>query len=270
MKHLLLLLLALGSFISAAESAAAKADTSKTAPTWWDEVTALFASQEITLDTKLIAADKKVYSLYTKPELAGKAAPITSPKSRESSITFYIDVDKLLGGKRLKKGQQYRLDSLSWCGDPNGGYTGGDREVIISNGAEAIILPMPQTEKPKVTIHQDVEKTNFTFTRDDILEVTIIWRAETHAACSVRCYDAPEAPAVIRGTAFNLTPEGELPEGTGVDNKYNKVWRFNSPAVRIRATAAPEYNVKIIAVSVLAVLGLILIVKLVMGARKDD
>ncbi|MBR5522457.1 MAG: hypothetical protein IKV82_03210 [Akkermansia sp.] len=270
MKHFLLFLLALSSFISAAANAAPKADNTKTAPTWWDEVTNLFASQEITLDTKLITADKKVYSLYTKPELAGKAAPITSLKSRESSVTFYIDVDKLLGGKRLKKNQPYRLDSLSWCGDPNGEYSGGDRKVIISNGAEAIILPMPQTEKPKVTIHQDVEKTNFTFTRDDILEVTIIWRAETHAACSVRCYDAPEAPAVIRGTAFNLTPEGELPEGNGVDNKYNKIWRFNSPAVRIRATAAPKYNIKIIAISALGLLGLILIIKLLLGMRRED
>lgn len=270
MKHFLILILALGSLLAAAEPASKKSRSGAEKTTWWDEVTALFDTQEITLDTKLITADKTVSSLYTKQEGVANQQQLISRPSMESSVTFYVDVDKMLGGKKLKKGQKYRLDSLSWLGNPHGDFTGGDRKVIISNGKEALILPLPQTEKAKVTLHQQEDKTNFTFKRDDILEVTIIWRSEQNGSCAIRYFDAPAAPAVIRGTAMNLTPEGELPEGTGVDNKYMKRWRFNCPAVRIRATAAPEYNVKIIAISVLGVLGLILIAKLVHGARKDD
>lgn len=270
MKHFLILILALGSLLAAAESPAKKARAGAEKHTWWDEVTALFDTQEITLDTKLIAADKTVSSLYTKQDGVANQHQLISRPSTESSVTFYVDVDKMLGGKKLKKGQNYHLDSLSWLGNPYGNFTGEDRKVIISNGEEALILPLPQTEKAKVTIHQKEDKTNFTFKRDDILEVTIIWRSDKHGSCAIRYFDAPEAPAVIRGTAMNLTPEGELPEGTGADNKYMKSWRFNCPAVRIRATAAPKYNVKIIAISALGLLGLILIVKLLLGMRRED
>lgn len=234
-----------------------------------DEVVACFSPQEIILDTKLITANKKVSSLYANQEKVAGARQITSESGNSSAVTFYVDVDKMLGGKKLKKGRAYRLDSISWYGHPAGEYSGAGRKVVVSNGDDAMIRPLPETTKPKITVHQKEEDSDFTFKRNDILEVSIIWRGDEHKACSVRCYDAPPAPAVIRGTAFNLTPEGELPEGKGFDNKYNKSWRFNCPAVRIRATSVQEYNGKTIALGALAIIGLLLIIKLLFGSKKD-
>lgn len=42
--------------------------------------------------------------------------------------------------------------------------------------------------------------------------------------------------ARITGTAMNLTPDGRLAGGISSENYYNKKWRFNSPAIRIKAT----------------------------------
>ncbi len=270
MKHLIFLLLTCGYMLSiaaAAEKASSPLNDALTSA--YDKVVAFFSPQKITLDTKLVLENKKVSSLYTNTQLASKQAPVTSVGGTNSTMTFYVDVDKMLGGKKLKSGTQYKLDSISWYGHPEGHFSGEGRKVVISNGEGALIHPIPETKKPKVTVHNKSDNTNFTFSKDDILEVTIVWKGDSKKGCSVRCYDAPPAPAVIRGTAFNLTDKGELPAGTGVDNKYNKRWRFNSPAVRIRATSVQEYDPKTLAFGALAILGLILIIKLLFGSKKD-
>lgn len=268
MKHLLLLLCAL--FNLSISDAAPARQASKNASSWWEQITAAFETHEITLDTKLVTADKKVSSLYTKQDGVANATQITSRPGRESSVSFYIDVDKMLGGKKLKKGIRYRLDSLSWHHHADGHYSGGPRKVIIANGAEAFITALPETNKAKITIHQDPEQSNLTFTRGDILEVTIYWRDDNNGSCSVRCYDAPPAPATIRGTAFNLTPEGELPDGVGKDNRYIKSWRFNSPAVRLRATSESDIDGKVIALAALGLVGLFLLIKLLRKNKTEN
>lgn len=258
MKHLLIILVAFSSIAIATEN------------NLWDDIIAKFYPREITLDTKFITADKKTSSLYTHPEKASKSSQITSPWGTESSLTFYIDINQMLGGKKLRKGQRYQLNSLSWHCHPKGDFTGGGRRVIISNGENAMIRPLPETKNEKLTIHQKGENNDFTFASEDILEVTITWKGAQHQGCSVRCYDAPAAPAAIRGTAFNLTPAGTLPEGNGVDNKYNKRWRFNCPAVRIRATSVPEYDFKSIALICLTVILILLLIKRIKGTKKES
>lgn len=266
MKHFVILLLSLGSFLFAAEAPAKKKSTE---PSIWEGITELFETQSITLDTKLITADKKVSSLYTKQEGVANKGEARSQWSLENSITFYVDVDKMLGGKKLKKDTKYHLDSISWICNSMGHFSGGNRHVTISNGSEAFIRPLPETKKNKLTIHQKDDTSQFTFERDDILEVTITWRADTAAQCSIVYFDAPPAPAVIRGTALNLTPDGKLPDGSASDNKYNKNWRFNCPAVRIRATEVQAINYKIAGIIALGVVGLILIIKLMVGSKKN-
>ncbi|MBQ9834944.1 MAG: hypothetical protein IJO34_01315 [Akkermansia sp.] len=266
MKHLLILFLALGCFLTAAETPSPK---NKAKPSFWDSVSSYFEADKIVLDTKLITADKKVSSLYTKQEGVANKGEARSLPSRENSITFYVDADKMLGGKKLKKGTKYRLNSISWVCNHQGHFSGGSRHVTIANGTEAFIRPLPETKKGKLTIHQMEEESNFTFERDDILEVTITWRADTVGQCSITYFDAPPAPAVISGTALNLNSEGELPDGTASDNKFNKHWRFNCPAVRIRATEVQAINYKMAGIIILGVLGLILIIKLMVGSPKD-
>ncbi|MBR1978383.1 MAG: hypothetical protein IJ985_02635 [Akkermansia sp.] len=266
MKHLLILFLALGSFLTAAETTSPK---NKPKPSFWDSVSSHFEADKIVLDTKLITADKKVSSLYTKQEGVANRGEARSQPSRENSITFYVDVNKLLGGKKLKKDTKYRLDSISWICHPDGYFSGGSRHVTISNGTEAFIRPLPETKKGKLTIHQMEEESNFTFERGDILEVTITWRADTVGQCSITYFDAPPAPAAISGTALNLNLEGELPDGTASDNRFNRSWRFNCPAVRIRATEVQAINYKMAGIIALGILGLILIIKLMVGSQKD-
>lgn len=49
-------------------------------------------------------------------------------------------------------------------------------------------------------------------------------------------FDAPAAPARIEGPAYDLLPDGSLAGGNAADHTYNRSWRYNSPAVRLRAT----------------------------------
>lgn len=267
MKHLLLLFLVLGSLLSASEST--PAPKSHKNPSFWESISAGLEADKVILDTKLVTADKKVFSLYTKPGNAAKQDQISCRWGKDVALTFYVDVDKMLGAKKLEKGKKYRLDSISWYHHPTGKHSGEGRKVIVSNGKEAFIEEMPQVEKSKVTIHQDADKSNFSFTRDDMLAITILWQNEKDGVCTIRCFDAPPAPATIRGTGLNLRPDGSLPEGNGADNRYVKHWRFNSPAVRISATEVRELNYKVIGIIALGALGLILIIKLMRDSKKD-
>lgn len=266
MKHIIILLFSLFSFAAAAEPATKKTNTK---PSVLDDLAAFFSPQKITLDTKLVTADKKVSSLYSKPENAAKQDQISCRWGKDVALTFYVDVDKMLGAKKLKKGKKYRLDSISWYHHPTGKHSGDGRKVIVSNGKEAFVEEMPQVDKVKVSIHQDSNKSNFSFTQEDMLAITILWQNEKDGICTIRCFDAPPAPAVIRGTGLNLLPDGSLPEGNEADNRYAKHWRFNSPAVRIRATEVQTINYKMTGIIVLGVLGLILLMKLMVGSKKD-
>lgn len=264
MKHFLILLLALGSLLSAEERTASKSSASL-----WDKISSIFTANKVVLDTKLVTADKTVSSLYAKPEKAAKQDQISCRWGNDVALTFYVDVDKMLGAKKLEKGKKYRLDSISWYQHPTGKFSGEGRKVIISNGTEAFVTEMPQVEKMKVSIHQDAEKSNFTFTRDNMLAVTILWQNEQAGACSIRCFEPPPAPATIRGTGLNLRPDGTLPDGNGADNRYVKHWRFNSPAVRIRATEVQEIDHKVLALIGIGAIALILLIKLVRNSKKD-
>ena len=266
MKHLLILFLALGSFLTAAESSSPQ-KTPKSS--FWDSVSSYFEADKIVLDTKLVTADKKVSSLYAKPENAARQDQISCRWGEDIAFTFYVDVDKMLGAKKLEPGKQYRLDSISWYQHPTGKHSGEGRKVIVSNGREAFVEEMPQVEKMKVTLHQNQEKSNFSFSREDMLAITILWQNEQDGVCTIRCFDAPPAPAVIRGTGLNLRPDGTLPDGNGADNRYAKHWRFNCPAVRIRATEVQAINYKMAGIIALGALGLILIIKLMVGSKKD-
>lgn len=269
MKHVFLLIWACCHILTAAEPIVARADNDSLWNEMCEYVADCFAPQDIILDTKLMTADKKISSLYIRHEDIRSATHITSTSGLDSSLTFYLDVDKMLGGKKLKKGKTYALQSVSWVGHPEGQYTGHGRKVMISNGTNAVIHPMPETTKPKVTIHHDGDTAPLTFERADMLEVSIVWKGDTPQACTMRCYDAPPAPAVIRGTAFNLTPEGKLPEGHGADNQYIKAWRFNCPAVRIRAKVVPPINGHAIALGILGVVILILLVRIARSPKSN-
>ena len=68
---------------------------------------------------------------------------------------------------------------------------------------------------------------------------------------------------------MNILPDGSLPKGKGDDNKYQKRWRFNSPAVRIRATQVKEkFNTKRLAMIGGGALILLFLFKPLFGRKK--
>lgn len=224
-------------------------------------------AQKVTLDTMLVDARGDRSSLYDNHRSGMNRGGHTSSKGVGEHITFYVEVAELLGADRMEDRKEYKLDSFSLIGHPAGWWTGHGREIIISNGDSQMERNIPECKDEVITVYQKNVKKPFTFKSDDMLEVTIVNRQDTEA--HVEYFDAPTAPAEIRGTAMNILPDGSLPKGKGDDNKYQKRWRFNSPAVRIRATQVKEkFNTKRLAMIGGGALILLFLFKPLFGRKK--
>ena len=196
-------------------------------------------AEAITLDTKFIDRAGTNSSLYEHPELA-QAGGLEPHWHQEVNITVHIDVCKLLGAEQLQQGARYRIDSVSWIGHPEGWFVGGNRSVRIANGREYVTqsgLNKQKDGNPGVILSADGE--GLSFTAEDRLELTIRWRDRNPGGIYMRYFNAPDG-CIISGTAMNLNDKGELAGGTPQENYYNKKWRYNSPAIRIKATRLPE------------------------------
>ena len=193
-------------------------------------------ADEITLDTKFISWDGKASSLYTTPGLASHAGGLEPHWHQEVNITVHVKVSDLLGAEQMEPGARYRVDEISWIGHPDGWFIGGDRSVRLTNGREYVDLPgidRQQDGNPGVRRKADAE--GLCITRDDQLELILRWRNPSPDGIYMRYFTAADN-ARIAGTAMNLTPDGRLAGGISSENYYNKKWRFNSPAIRIKAT----------------------------------
>ena len=193
-------------------------------------------ADEITLDTKFISWDGKASSLYTTPGLASHAGGLEPHWHQEANITVHVKVSDLLGAGQMEPGERYRVDEISWVGHPDGWFIGGDRSVRLTNGREYVDLPgidRQQDGNPGVRRKADAE--GLSITRDDQLELILQWRNPSPGGIYMRYFTAADN-ARIAGTAMNLTPDGRLAGGISSENYYNKKWRFNSPAIRIKAT----------------------------------
>ena len=229
------------------------------------------AGEKVTLETKLVSASEEESSLYLCPDSVRNhlgSSMAQSEIGRKCELTFYVDVDKLYGAHKLKKGKRYRLDSLSWHGHPAGLYTGEGRRVVISNGDDEMSRQIPATSSDRVTIRQRKTKNPFTFTSSDILEVTLRWEGDKNACVAIRFYDAPPAPARISGTAFNLVDDDELNDGDASQNVYVRQWRYNCPAIRIRATLDDTLDIRQIGMIGGGLVLLLLLLKLTIFRRK--
>ncbi|MBR5888560.1 MAG: hypothetical protein IKY92_00745 [Akkermansia sp.] len=193
-------------------------------------------ADEITLDTKFISWDGKAASLYATPGLASHAGGLEPHWHQEVNITVHVKVSDLLGAEQMEPGARYRVDEISWVGHPDGWFIGGDRSVRLTNGREYVDLPgidRQQDGNPGVRRKADAE--GLSITRDDQLELILRWRNPAPGGIYMRYFTAADN-ARIAGTAMNLTPDGRLAGGIASENYYNKKWRYNSPAIRIKAT----------------------------------
>lgn len=226
-------------------------------------------ADEIVLDTKFIDAHNNEKSLYSNPGLASHAGGIEPHWQQEVNITVHVAVRGLLGAEQMEPGERYRVDEITWLGHPQNWFIGGCRSVRLTNGREYVDMPGIDIQKdgnPGVRRAADAE--GLTITSDDKLEIIIQWRDPSPGGIYMRYFNAPD-DARISGTAMNLTPTGELAGGNQKENYYNKEWRFNSPAIRIKATRQTDtealQNTLII---VAEVGGLLLLLGLYLNARR--
>lgn len=194
----------------------------------------VLGAEKVMLDTKLVHQNGDTASLYDDYQKMSNVGFYESKPASAASVSFYVDVDRMLGGRHLKKNKKYELNSISWIGSKEGWYTGMGRMVSIKNGEDMVTVPLPECTSEKVTIK--LPKKEFYFQKDDILEVCINWQGDENNSVYMKYFDSPPAPGSIDGTAMNILAKRKLPSGTGADNIYNKNWRYNCPAVRIRAT----------------------------------
>lgn len=197
-------------------------------------------AEEIILDTQFISWDGKASSLYALPGLASHAGGLEPHWHQEVNITVHVKVSDLLGAGQMDPDARYRVDEISWVGHPSGWFIGGSRSVRLTNGREYVDLPgidRQQDGNPGVRRKADAE--GLCITRDDQLELILQWRNPSPGGIYMRYFTAADN-ARITGTAMNLTPDGRLAGGIASENYYNKKWRFNSPAIRIKATRQGE------------------------------
>ena len=227
----------------------------------------VLGAQRLTLDTVLEDAYGSRTSLFENPSSALNRGRVIGKEGKGESLTFYVEVSELLNADKMKPRKKYKLDSFSWIGHPKGWWTGMNRKIRISNGDDTLVRTIPECHDENITIRQKSKEHAFTITKEDILEITIVNTENTDA--HVEYFDAPPAPAKILGTAMNLLPNGNLPQGNGDDNKYNKYWRYNCPAVRICVTqTSPDWDVKRIGIISGGVLLLFFLFKPLFGRKK--
>lgn len=200
------------------------------------------AANQISLDTRFIDANGQAYSLYENPDLAAHAGDLEPHWLREASITVYVKIDELLGADSLQEGTRYRVDEITWQGHPQDWFVGGCRHVRIANGREyADVYSIEKHSERKHGVICKEGDTPIYFDKDSVLEINLRWLNANPGGIYMRYFEAPEH-ARITGTAMNLTPEGKLAGGIAGENFYNKKWRYNSPAIRIKATADDSFQ----------------------------
>lgn len=223
-------------------------------------------AQRITLDTMVVDAQGNKSSLFEEHSKAPRGG-VTVPPNEGNSITFYVEVAELSGARRMKADKTYRLDSFSLIGHPAGWWSGRGRELIIANGNREVVGEIEGIKNELVSINFRGDRHPLTFRKNDLLEVTITSPAnvDTH----VEYFDAPPAPAKLKGTALNLLPDGSLAGGNRKDNIYNTYWRYTCPAVRLRATELEDaYNWRRIGMIGGGALIVIFLLKPLFGAKR--
>ncbi len=205
---------------------------------------AALAAEPIILDTRHTDAQGNTSSLYEHPELAPQAGGLEPHWHQEASITVHIKVSELLGAEQMEPGTRYRVDEISWVGHPQGWFVGGSRSVRLANGKEYADYPGLNRQKDGQTgVNRSEAAEGLSITRDDQLELILQWRNASAGGIYMRYFNAADGCS-IGGTAMNLTPQGQLAGGTPGENFYNKEWRFNSPAIRLKATPIDSGNEK--------------------------
>lgn len=206
--------------------------------TWMTMACVATGVEKVTLDTEIVSPEGEASSLWMDQSSVSPSSRggINSRCQYEKEIKFYVKISELHGAEKLNSGATYKLDSLAWYGAPGGDLTGPERKVTISNGEREVTTSLPVSSNEKVMVRMRKKKASFTFTRDDILEVTLGMKEGENGVVAIRFFDAPVAPGEINGVAFSLDEEGELLEGDASKNKYCIYWRYNCPAIRIRAT----------------------------------
>ena len=231
-----------------------------------------FAADQISLDTRFIDANGQASSLYENPALAAHAGDLEPHWLREGSITVYVKIDEQQGADSLKEGARYRVDEITWQGHPQNWFVGGCRHVRIANGREyADVYSIEKRGERKHGVICKEGDTPIYFDKDSILEVNLRWLDANPGGIYMRYFEAPEH-ARITGTAMNLTPEGKLAGGIAGENFYNKKWRYNSPAIRIKATADDSFQTEELSKTlclVLEALAFIVLIILYLKARRQ-
>lgn len=206
-------------------------------------------SEQITLDTTFIDQTGTASSLYEQPELASHADGLEPHWHQEVNITVHVKVSDLLGAKQMHPGARYRVDEISWIGHPQGWFVGGTRSVRLANGREYTIMPgVDRGKDGNMRILRAKDAEGLCISVEDQLELTLQWRNPSRGGIYMRYFNAADGCS-IAGTAMNLTPQGNLAGGKSEENYYNNKWRFNSPALRIKATrvaAGDETDLKAI------------------------
>ena len=193
-------------------------------------------ADEVTLDTKFISWDGKATSLYANPGCASHAGGLEPHWHQEVNITVHIKVCDLLGAEHMEPDDRYQIEAISWIGHPSGWFIGGTRSVRLTNGREYVDLPgVDRQEDGHPGVRRDEKARGLSITRDDQLELILQWRNPSPGGLYMRYFNAADN-ARITGTAMNLTADGRLACGSASENYYNRRWRFNSPAIRIKAT----------------------------------
>ena len=226
-------------------------------------------AEKVTLDTQIVSPDDEASSLWVSQKGVSPSdfhAGCNSQLIHDREIKFYVRVEDLYGAKKLKSSATYRLDSIAWHGDPNGRHTGEGRRLSISNGDDEMVRRIPEATGERVTVRQKKTENPFTFKKSDMLEVTLSVEEGAGGVVCMRYYDGPVAPGVIKGVSFTLTDDGELNEGDATLNKYNRNWRFNCPAIRIRATEMMDIK-RMAILAGTGLCGFILLLKLIGAIR---
>ena len=108
----------------------------------------VLGAERVVLDAKLVYQDGEVASLYDDYQKLSSIVSYESQPATNTSVSFYVNVNQMLGARKLKKNKEYMLTSISW----NSSIDGTAMNILDNESCrQALVWIVPTTKTGDIT-----------------------------------------------------------------------------------------------------------------------
>ncbi len=160
----------------------------------------------------------------------------------KASFSFYVNVSELYNASSINDTDILTLNSLSFLGNNSGWYTGGNRQVTVSNGTDSVTVSLNESSNRISSANFSTTDFNeFTFNVTDTLTF-LIEATDVASSLAIRWYD-PNGGYSMPAVSFTQNADGTANDGDDhTKNPFDTNVKYNAPIIRlgVTVTQVPE------------------------------